>query len=128
MSLIESGPVPDASCEGEAADGEPEVETVCAVEEGFCSRERSAESIGSVSMESGVSPSGRLKREGGGGVAWLGEVAILDNVAGVMIWLYSSEINAGTACSVTSWFEVEGSISIDADDWWWFEDEDWGKL
>jgi hypothetical protein len=79
-------------------------------------------------MESGVSPSGRLKREGGGGVAWLGEVAILDNVAGVMIWLYSSEINAGTACSVTSWFEVEGSISIDADDWWWFEEEDWGKL
>jgi hypothetical protein len=45
-----------------------------------------------------------------------------------MIWLYRSEINAGTACSVTSWFEVEGSISIDADDWWWFEEEDWGKL
>jgi len=125
---MESGPVPDASCEGEAADGEPEVETVCATEEGFCSRERSAESIGSVSMESGVSPSGRLKREGGGGVAWLGEVAILDNVAGVMIWLYSSEINAGTAYSVASWFEVEGSISIDADDWWWFEEEDLGKL
>jgi hypothetical protein len=30
-----------------------------------------------VSMESGVSPSGRLKREAGGGVAWLGDVAIL---------------------------------------------------
>jgi hypothetical protein len=68
MSLIDSGPVPDASCEGEAAGGEPEVEIVCAVEDGFCSRERSAESIGRVSTESGESPSGRLKREDGGGI------------------------------------------------------------
>jgi hypothetical protein len=29
-----------------------------------------------VSIDSGVSPSGRLRREGGRGVAWLGEVAI----------------------------------------------------
>ena len=76
MSLIESGPVPDASCEGEAAGGEPEADTACAVWEGFCSRERSAERTGSVSMESGVSPSGRLEREAAGGVSWLGEVAI----------------------------------------------------
>ncbi len=76
MSLIDSGPVPDVSCEGEAAGGEPEVEAVCVVEEGFCRRERSAERTGRVSMESGESPSGRLKREAGGGVAWFGEVSI----------------------------------------------------
>lgn len=82
MSLIDSGPVLDASCEGVAASGEPEVEAVFALEEGFCSRERSAESTGSVSMESGVSPSGRLKREAGGGVAWLGDVAIFQERRG----------------------------------------------
>jgi hypothetical protein len=76
MSLIDSGPVADASCEGEAAGGEPEVEAVCAVEEGGCSRKRRAERTGRVSIDSGVSPSGRLRREGGRGVAWLGEVAI----------------------------------------------------
>jgi hypothetical protein len=35
-----------------------------------------------VSMESGVSPSGRLKREAGGGVAWLGDVAIFQERRG----------------------------------------------
>jgi len=63
-------------------------------------------------MESGVSPSGRLKREGGGGVAWLGEVAILDNVAGVMIWLYSSEINARTACSVSLGLKLRAQFQL----------------
>jgi hypothetical protein len=76
---MDRGPVPEASCEGEAAGGELEVEAVCAVEEGFCSRERSAERTGSVSMESGESPSGRLKREAGGGLAWVGEAAIVKN-------------------------------------------------
>lgn len=69
MSLIDIGPVPDASCEGEAASGEPEVEVVCAVEDGFCNRESSTESIGRVSTESGESPSGRFKTEARGGIA-----------------------------------------------------------
>ena len=34
-------------------------------------------------MESGVSPSGRLKREAGGGVSWLGDVAISERAAGL---------------------------------------------
>ena len=75
--MIDSGPVPDASCEGDAAGGEPDVEAACAVEDGFCSRERSAERTGSVSMESGESPSGRLRRDSGRVVAWMGEVAIV---------------------------------------------------
>jgi len=83
--------VPDARCDGEAAGGEPEADTVCAVDEGFCSRERSAESTGRVSMESGVSPSGRLKREASGGVSCLGEVAISENVAGSMTLLYNKD-------------------------------------
>jgi len=79
--LIVSGPVPDASCEGDAAGGEPEVEAVVFVMlEGFCSRERSALRTGRVSIESGERPSGRLRREGGCGVACEGEVAILQTI------------------------------------------------
>lgn len=70
---MDSRAVPLASCEGEAAGGEPEV---AAVGERVCSRERIAERTGRVSIDSGERPSGRLRREGWG-VDWEGEAAIL---------------------------------------------------
>lgn len=72
-----SGLVPLAIWEGEAAGGEPEVEA--ALGDRAFSRERIAERTGSVSIESGERPSGRLWREGWG-VDWEGEVAILSGL------------------------------------------------
>lgn len=64
MSLIVSGPVPNAIWEGEAAAGEPT--EVAEVWETFCRRERIEARIGTVSIESGHRPSGKERPVMGG--------------------------------------------------------------
>lgn len=64
MSLIVSGPVPEVSCEGDAAGGEPAVEAVD-VFEGVWRRARIWLRTGRVSIESGDRPSGRFMSEVG---------------------------------------------------------------
>jgi hypothetical protein len=75
ISLMVSGPLPDVSWDGEAAGGDPEVEAVAV--EGSLSRDNTALRTGRMSMESGDSPSGRLKRDGGAGALCSGEFAIV---------------------------------------------------